>query len=549
MKISLSTRAKLEDLAALAAGCAMPLAFAPFSLFFIALISPTVLFMVWRRISPRRAFWRGWLFGLGQFGLGVSWVYISLYQFGGMPFSGAVFFTLLFIMLMALYPALLGWLVVRHFPDCNRVRLLAVLPAGWVLLEWIRGWLFTGFPWLLLGYTQLDTPLRGLAPFTGVYGVSWAVAFTASLLTLLWLKGWRKRATLKELLPILAGLWLFCGVLGWLSGTEPVGDPLEVAVIQGNVAQDAKWTEEMAAPTVQSYLELSQQHIDADLIVWPETAVPYFSNEPITWDLVARLEFLRAKHQTEFVFGIREYNPTTNQFYNSAFAVSEFPGVYRKRHLVPFGEYVPLRKLAGDIMRLVDAPVYEDFSVGAADQPPVSLHGRKAGIFICYEDAFSREAMRTLPLANFLINISNDGWFGDSLAPHQHLEIARMRALESGRYLIRATNTGVSAIMDSKGRIMGRLPQFERQVLRAQVQPTRGETMYTIAGNAPLLILLFMAIVVGVVLEYFWHLPADPANLRDYPTLLHLSAKKRHNEEEEEANSDADEDDAHRKEG
>jgi len=515
------------DLAALIAGALLPLAFAPFSLFFIAVLSPAILFVVWRQCTPLRAFWRGWLFGVGQFGVGVYWVFISLYQFGGMPLAGALILTVLFILLMSFYPALLGWMITRYFPSCNHVRLLAVLPAAWVLLEWVRSWLFSGFPWLLLGYSQIDTPLGGLAPFTGVYGVSWAVAFSASLLMLLWMRGITRRAAWMEAGPPLLSIWLFSGVLGFLSGTEPIGDPINVALVQGNITQDFKWDPQYASVSVERYLALTEKNLDADVVVWPETAVPYFSHEQATWALAAKLEFWRDKHNTEFVFGIREYSTTEKKYYNSIFSIARYPGVYRKRHLVPFGEYVPFRATLGNIMRWVEAPVYEDFAVGDHEQPALILQNREVGAFICYEDAFSKEAMRTLPVANFLLNLSNDGWFGQSIAPAQHLEIARMRALETGRYLIRATNTGVTAVMDHKGRIIAHLPPNEVAVLRAAIQPTRGETMYTIAGNLPLLFLLIMAIIVGVVLEYYWHLPVQPADLRDYPTLLKLSDKKR----------------------
>jgi apolipoprotein N-acyltransferase len=500
------------EVTALVAGAAMPLAFAPFNWFFVPVIALAVLFFLWRDVSPRRAFWRGWLFGLGM-GWGIAWVRISMVEFGGVPPIGAWSLTFALIAYVALYPAVLGYLVVRTFPDCNRVRLLLVSPAIWTLLEWLRSWLFTGFPWLSLGYSQIDAPLAGLAPFSGVYGVTWATAFSASLLVYAYMGG--RRRALIHALPAFVGLWGLAWLMTLVSWSRPYGEPFNVALIQANIAQEFKWDALYAEEIMERYLRLSQENIDAQLIIWPETAVPVFLGDaPQGYEdaalLIAELENLYYTHRSGFLFGIREYDAALDRYYNSVATVGNNPSVYRKVHLVPFGEFIPLRAWLGDLMRIVDMPLPEDFSRGDATQAALEMCKQSIGVSICYEDAFPSEIRRPMPFASLLVNVSNDAWFGDSLAPHQHLQIARMRALENGRWLLRATNTGISAVIDDKGRIVTHSKQGEITVLRADIQPLEGGTPYALSGNFQLFFIMFFCLVIGFMLHYHWHLPHFP---------------------------------------
>jgi apolipoprotein N-acyltransferase len=467
---------------ALAAGAALALAFAPVGLGLVAPLALATLFVLWSGCGPGRAAWRGWLFGLGLFGAGASWVRES-FEFSEVPPAAAVALTALFVAYLAAYPALLGYAQAHGRRAIGRgTRLLLALPAGWVLAEWLRGWLLTGFPWLALGYSQIDTPLAGYAPVLGVYGVSAAVALTAGALVGLLAGPWRSRLGY-------LGLALAIGGAGWAAGraewTSAAGEPRQVAVLQGNVAQQLKWRDEERAATLERYLALTRGHWDADLIVWPETAVPAFAHR--VEGFLRALAREAAEHGSGVVLGIPYADPESGRYYNSVLALGDPPALYHKRHLVPFGEFVPLAALLGRVLDLLNAPM-SDFSAGPRDQPPLEVAGLRLGVSICYEDAFGEEVIDPLPEATLLVNLSNDAWFGDSIAPHQHLEIARMRALETGRELVRATNTGISALIDWRGRVTARGPQFEVHVLRGTVRPRSGATPYVRVGNAPVVV-------------------------------------------------------------
>jgi apolipoprotein N-acyltransferase len=500
------------DLTALAAGALMPLGFAPFNVFIIPVIALAVLFFLWREVTPWRAFWRGWLFGVGM-GWGIAWVRISMMEFGGVAPVAAWALSFALIAYVALYPAVLAYWMVRIFPDCNRVRLLLVSPALWTLLEWVRSWLFSGFPWLSLGYSQIDAPLAGLAPFSGVYGVTWATAFSASLLVYAYMGGMRR--ALSHALPAFVGLWLVAWLMTQVNWSRPYGEPFNVALVQANIPQELKWDHHYADEIMMRYLTLSQEHLDARLIIWPETAVPMFLGDaPPGYEdariLMAELENLYLYHRIGFMLGIREYDATTQQYYNSIATVGHASGIYRKVHLVPFGEFVPLRAWLGDLMRILDLPLLEDFSRGERTQPLLEMCKQSIGASICYEDAFPTEIRRPMPFATLLVNVSNDAWFGDSIAPHQHLQIARMRALENGRWLLRATNTGISAVIDDKGKIITHSQQGEITVLRADIQPLEGGTPYALSGNFQLFFIMFFCLIIGFILHYHWHLPHFP---------------------------------------
>ncbi len=484
-------------LPALLAGLALPLAFAPFGLFPLAMVSLAVLFWLWREMSPRQAFLSGYLFGVGYFGLGASWVAVSMYRFGGMGVALSLLSTLLFVLVLAAFPAVTGWLYRRYFARFSRpLRLLLVLPALWGLLEWTRGWILTGFPWLALGYSQTDSPLGGVAPVLGVYGIGWLVTLSAGLLLLAW------QMPARRWLPLLAllGIWVLGAGLSQVEWSAPAGEPLRASLIQGNVPQNLKWLPEQRQPTIDLYTRLSRQHwADSDIVIWPETALPayYHQAERFLQGLAAEA----ARHGSSLMLGLPvrpESAPDT--YYNSVVAVGEPVQFYNKHHLVPFGEYIPLKDLLGGLLDILQVPM-ADFSRGAAVQPPLVVAGQKIAVSICYEDAFGEEVIRALPQATVLVNVSNDAWFGDSLAPHQHLQMARMRSMETARPMFRATNNGISALIDHRGRVTARSPQFEVYVLSGSLQPRRGATPYVLGGNYSLLVLLLSSLLLAVVVQ------------------------------------------------
>lgn len=486
----------LGDVLVFLAGGLLVFAFAPFNLFPLAILSQMMLFGLWRGISIKRAFWRGWLYGLGMFGGGVHWLYISLAQFGGIDTPTAIIINGLFVMCMALYPAILGAFILKVFPHCNRVRVLLALPAGWVLLEWVRSWFLTGFPWLLLGYSQIDAPLAGFAPIGGVYAVSWAVSMTAGLLLYGILRGKRGKIVWISLIF----LWTSSILLSFADWTRPLNKPLKVALMQGNTSNETKFVDNFAPQIIGDYLALTNEHLNVDIIIWPETAIPKYYHQVQT--VIDEINQLSQTNNIDFIIGVPiEEN---NQYYNGVWVAGESGGFYQKRHLVPFGEFIPFRGLVKAILGDIDIPM-SDFNEGAVEQPQLQAKKNILGISICYEDAFNWEIRRAMPSATLLVNLSNDGWFGDSIAPHQHLQIARMRALEMGRYMLRATNTGISAIINQKGKVVLQSSQFEVIVGKGTAQTFDGGTPFSLSGNIPLLVLMFFSLLVGIILHYYWY--------------------------------------------
>ncbi len=485
------------DVLAVIAGLLMPLAFAPFGFSIIALLSIILIMLCWAQISKGRAFFRGWLYGLGMFGFGVSWVHISMNQFGGISVPLSIGLTILFVMFLALYPAITGY-VARRFADRGTHQIarefIIIVPSVWVLFEWIKGWLFTGFPWLSVGYSQLGLPLEGLAPVFGVYGISYALALTAGLVVYWLLTG---KAATKFALPGILFIWGSSAILNNVDWSEPVGDPIKISMVQGNISQDQKWLPEQRIPTLKLYTELSRENWGSDLVIWPETSIPalYHQVEPFLKELAQEARM----NSSELLVGIPVYNIKTKQHFNSMMSLGMQESFYDKRHLVPFGEYLPLKDYLGGVIDLFDIPM-SNFSSGERESTILKVAGQPAGISICYEDIFGEEIAEALPDATLLINTSNDAWFGDSLAPHQHLEIAQMRAYETARPLVRSTNTGVSAFINEKGRIQSASPQFETDVLTDTVQPMTGMTPYAVFTNIPVVLVASFILGFGIFL-------------------------------------------------
>ncbi len=490
-------------LMAFGGGALLVLSFAPFGLWPAAIVALALFYQSLQGRSGRAALGLGWLFGAGLFGFGVAWIRISLNEFGNMPTLAANALMLVLVAALALFYALAAWLIWR----LQSLRGLAnwggpllVLPAVWVLFEWLRGWLFTGFPWLLAGNGQINplpvvgAPLAGFAPLVGVHGLSLAVAVCAGLA---WgAVHWRGAARYGALGGI--GIILVAGgVLGRIEWTSADGPQIRAAVVQGNVEQSVKWDPNGLLPTLEVYLELTRDNLGSDLIVWPETAIPDFLHE-VEQALIEPLGETARAEGSEIVIGV-PIMESREHYYNGLISVGTANDRYYKRHLVPFGEYLPFKAQLRPLIDWFEVPM-SDFSRGRAEQPLLQVGTHRVGVSICYEDVFPGEVREALPDAAYLINVSNDAWFGDSLAPHQHLEMARLRALENGRALVRATNTGISAIIDHRGRLLGSIPSFERGSYSALIQPRSGSTPFSRWGSLPVLIVAaLMLLVVGVL--------------------------------------------------
>jgi apolipoprotein N-acyltransferase len=451
-------------------------------------VSFAVLAHLWLRASPRACFWIGFAFGMGLFVAGVSWVYVSLSRFGGMPAPLAGFATLCFCALLALFPAGAGWLQAR-VPASATLRATLVIPAAWVLFEWLRGWVLGGFPWLSAGYAAVGWPVQGLAPLFGVYGLSFATLALAGLLRVLYRGGHRWR-TVALVAAIVAG----AQALRAVEWTRPEGERFSAALLQGNIAQDLKFQPERYARILETYARLVEE-TRARLIVLPETALPRL-HDRVDPAYYVRLQAAAGRNAGDLIVGVPFHD--AGAYYNSVVTLGVSPRqVYHKRHLVPFGEFVPPG--FAWVMRWLNIP-FSDFASGDARQAPLSVAGQRVAINICYEDAFGDEISRQLPEATLLVNVSNVAWFGDSLAPAQHLQIARLRAIETGRMHLTATNSGVTAVIERDGSVALRLPSFVEGRLVAAVQGYAGATPYVRLGDWPAIVLSLLVLCLAAAL-------------------------------------------------
>lgn len=477
---------------ALVAGLLNVLSFSPFEWWYLLVPSFMILFFCWSISNRKQAFWVGFTFGVGQFGAGVSWVYISIHQFGGMPPMLAGISVVVFVMLLSLFPALAGLLQASFKRWEFAVRVSILMPISFLIFEWLRGWIFTGLPWLSTGYAAINTPLSGLAPVGGVYLVGLVTLF--SIGTLIAVIADVNRKTLVMLL-FTVGVWAGAWQLNQKTWSAPSGDPLTVALIQNNVPLLDKWSAEKRAAIISEYLERSDQHKDKDLIVWPEGAVPDYLNQ-LPSSFWQRLQ----QHPSDFAFGAL-YRPVPGDaYFNSIAAVSDEVTIYNKQHLVPFGEFFPLQTLLSPVLQYLTIPM-SDFTAWKDQQRPLPIAGNYAAASICYEDAFPHEWREQIPVAGFLLNVSEDMWFGNSLAPHQRLQMAQFRARESERPMVRGSNNGLSSLIDWKGEVTKIAPQFEKAVVEGSFQPRSGVTPYIRFGDYPALIggiaLMLFALLFG----------------------------------------------------
>ena len=437
--------------------------------------------------SPRAAGRLGFAFGLGLFGAGVSWVYIALSTFGGMPAALAAIATLVYCAYFALFPAATGWLCARLARPRSGER-LALAAACWTLTEWVRSWLFSGMPWLSLGYAQIHSPLAGFAPIGGVFLVGFASVATAALLAHAGFAPFvARRGALVMTLAALAILWIGAAALKPLEWSRPAGEPLAVSLVQGNIEQEIKFDPKFRDETLAIYASLVAQ-AKGKLIVLPESALPMFADE-VPPEYVEKLRAAAQSRRGDLLLGLFFFEPrgaqeSEDHYYNSVASLGASPTqVYRKHHLVPFGETIPLKPLVGwFINRVLHIPL-ADQTPGSANQMPFEVAGQRVAVNICYEDAFGAELLHELPEATLLVNVTNDAWYGRSLAAEQHEEIAAFRAVETARPMLRATNTGITSIIDHHGAEVARLPWFTRGVLEGTIVGRVGATPYVRLGD------------------------------------------------------------------
>lgn len=478
----------------LLSGAFLPLAFSPFNVYSVAFILPAILLAIWLRVNEKKAFWLGWLFGIGFFGTGASWIYISIHEFGNSNAFLAGLITFIFVIWMGLYFAIFGFFFKKLFsPFSEAKQCLLVFPALWVLFEYLRSILFTGFPWILLGYSQLTTPLQGLAPIIGIYGLSLITALIAGALVLLATK---RSAFIK----ITAFIIIFtCVGLGWIfkdhAWTKSIGKPIKVSLIQGNIPFNIKWDESYVLENVNVYKNLTLENLSSKLIVWPEGAFPVYAEN--AGSFIQRLNAIAKQHHSNIIFGVPILNQKTQAYYNGLLLIGENHGEYLKKHLVPFGEYIPLKNIFGKAMRYFKIPM-SGFSAGPKNQPDLKINNIRIAPFICYEIAFPNEVLNAAEHSELLMTLSDDSWFGKSIALAQHLQMAQMRSLETGRPQLLSTNTGITAFISPFGKIEMGAPIDQRVVLTHDIQPMTGKTplmrwhYYPVMGLVIIMLLLLL---------------------------------------------------------
>ncbi len=493
------------DITAVIAGIMLTLASAPFNVYILAVASAALLLLCWMHSTRKRALLRGALYGIGLFASGASWVFISIHRYGNTNVPLALLITTLFIFILSAFTALHGYTYVRLFPRQSKSTLLLAFPALWVLFELLRSWLFTGFPWLLLGTTQLYSPLRSIAPLFSVYGISFFVALSAALCVVFILENYRWRLFT---MGIFLFIWFACFAMTPVLWTQKTGEKLQVSLIQGNIAQEIKWDPKEIPNTLKKYWQLTQAHWQSNLVVWPEAAVPLLKRD--AQPFLAKVSQSAKQHNTALILGlpiavdhISMHNGNVQdqqQYFNAAIALGNAQGTYYKRHLVPFGEYVPFEKIFRGLIGFFDIPMSE-FSEGPWQQALIHANGYKVAMLICYEVAYPSEVRSLLPAANLLIAISDDSWFGRSIASAQQLEMAQMRALETGRYLLSATNNGITAIVDPLGEITQALPKYQAGVLTGSYYAMQGSTPWVVIGITPLIVACFLLVILAYAIQ------------------------------------------------
>ncbi|EED35606.1 apolipoprotein N-acyltransferase [Luminiphilus syltensis NOR5-1B] len=472
------------------AGAVFTLGLEPWNLWPLIPVSAGLLCLLLHRQRTDSAGLIGWLYGFGFFGAGASWVYVSIHVHGHAAVPLAIALTLIFCVGLALLFALQAWLYRRFFQHHFLAPLLA-FPGLWVLFEWSRSWLLTGFPWLYAGYGGIDSPLAHWAPISGVFGLSLVLVMLGSMgVILARARGWRP----------LVSLWLLLAAIGFIGGaalgnvswTKATGEPLQVSIVQPNIPQEKKWDPRFLPSMLERFENTTASlYADSDLVLWPEAAVPAINRRGQLFLDHSAEEAARAN--SALVAGIASRGE--RGFHNSIVALGTGSGIYHKQKLVPFGEYVPLEHWLRGLIEFFDLPM-SNFTSGDAQQKPLQVAALTIAPFICYEVVYPDFVAKSAIGSHLLITVSNDSWFGASIGPWQHLQMARFRALETQRPLLRGTNNGVSAIVDSRGQSRTQSGQFIEAVVSGTVQPRTGSTPFMRFGSLPVLMVsgIFVAL-------------------------------------------------------
>ena len=479
------------------AGILFLLAFAPFGVSILAAVSIGYLFVLCLTQPPKIVVRSYFYFALILFASGLYWLYISIHTVSGGPIWLAILLIAILSVFMALYYALAGYLISFSYAkfQSQSLTLLIIAPSIWGLIEWFRGWLFSGFPWFSVGYSQTDTYLSNWAPIGGIYMVSWICGICAGLLALIYLGN---RELSYKGAGALVTIIIVSFLLGTFSWTQPTGEKLTVSLVQGGIQQERKWLPSEFRKTLDLYKSSLEASSKSDVVVWPEVAIP-----GIATNLESYLDNIKnavKDNQIQLLlFGILTTDKLSGEIRNSMMTIGSSDLIYHKRHLLPFGEYFPVPDVVRSWLQNIGLP-NRDIQRGNTIQEMPQLNNILIAPSICYEDIFGSELLGYFPEANLLVNITNNAWFGKSFASEQHFQMSRMRAIETGRYLLRATNTGVTAIVEPNGNVQGRAQSFTNSVLSGTFNPMIGNTPYIKFGNY----LIVVVLILNLFLGYLW---------------------------------------------
>ena len=480
-------------LISLLAGGVFSFALAPYHYWWLAILSPALLYATLRNRCPKHAALIGWAYGFGLWFVGAFWLYTSIHVYGDTNSALSVLLIALMAITMGLFTAVQTWVYRRFFPETP----LTFAPL-WVFFEWAKTWVFTGFPWLFAGYAFTERFLDNYAPLFGIFGVSFVVIILACALV---------EVIQKRVFWIIPSAILLIGAFAasFIQFVTPKNEmALSVSLVQGNIPQDRKWLAEYQVKTLEIYTDLTSKEWGRDLIVWPESSIPMPQTE--IQPFLNSMAYQEKNMNSAWVTGIIYRDPKTSQqenrlmYYNSIMASGhEAEGLYKKQRLVPFGEYIPLSGLLAWVLpAMQNDPSMAGFSRGENNQHALSIKNHKLGAAICYEVAYPNLTRRNAQNSDFLITVSNDAWFTGTAGPQQHLQMVQMRAKENGRWFIRATNTGVTAFINEQGQIVKRAPMDEAIVLRGDLPAMQGETLYTRLSDWPMLIFSALLLLLGL---------------------------------------------------
>lgn len=477
----------LIDLAAIFFGALLTTAFAPYSIFPFAIIALSGLIGLLINASPKRSFWLGFLFGIGAFATGIYWIYISIHFMGEVPVLLAGAATAILVMVLAMFPAVTCYLTNKYFANNISTKIIFAFPALWVFSEWARSWLFDGFPWLFVGYSQINSPLREFAPYLSVYGVSLAAVLTSGLIvnSALYFKQKKYRQAYLSLF-VISMIWIGGAMLNLVHWTKPNGKPIAVSLVQGNIPQEVKWVPEHIQLSFDRYADLTKSLWQENhIIVWPESAIPMSLQDSARF--IEDMNDKATTSKSHLILGIPIQ--TKGGYFNAVVTLGKDKHSYLKRRLVPFGEYVPLQNVLTRLFQLLNIPI-SNLIPGQLDQKPIVINNVKILTSVCFEIAFPELTYTRDENVGLLLTVTNDAWFGHSSAQAQHLEMARMRALELMRPVLFASNDGITAIIDPTGDVQSALPTHETGVLNGTIQPMQGLTPWMQYGIDGVLIVL-----------------------------------------------------------